>query len=421
MGPGVSDIVDIDRIGHRGDGVAETPEGPLFVPYTLAGERVRVERRGRRAEAVEIVEAAPGRVTAPCPHFGPRLGAHQGGCGGCALQMLPIEETRLLKRRFVVDALAKSGLETEIRPTFGAPFGARRRAVFSATLAGRKILFGFHERGSRRIVDLTTCLVVRPTIVSALPLLRRLAQILARPKRELRLTVLETRSGLDIAGEGAGAVPAASAARIAELLAGQGVARLVVDGDILFQLEEPQLEVGGVNVSPPPGAFLQACRESEAAMGRLVAEHCAGAKRVADLFSGLGTFSFIAGRTARVTAVEAEGAALAALANAVRGAEGLKPVETLARDLLRFPLAPNELSRFDAVILDPPWDGARAQAESLAASKVARIAFVSCNPASLARDLRILVDGGYRLKSVTPIDQFVYSAETEAVALLERE
>nr|WP_255701467.1 RsmD family RNA methyltransferase [Afifella sp. H1R] len=156
-------------------------------------------------------------------------------------------------------------------------------------------------------------------------------------------------------------------------------------------------------------------------MGRLVAEHCAGAKRVADLFSGLGTFSFIAGRTARVTAVEAEGAALAALANAVRGAEGLKPVETLARDLLRFPLAPNELSRFDAVILDPPWDGARAQAESLAASKVARIAFVSCNPASLARDLRILVDGGYRLKSVTPIDQFVYSAETEAVALLERE
>ncbi|MDQ0324794.1 23S rRNA (uracil1939-C5)-methyltransferase [Rhodopseudomonas julia] len=417
----MSDIVDIDRIGHRGDGVAETPEGTLFVPYTLAGERVRVERRGRRAEVIEILEASPKRVAAPCPHFGPSLGAQDARCGGCALQMLPLEETRLLKHRFVAEALAKSGLETEVRPAFGAPLGARRRAVFSATLAGREIRLGFHERGSRRLVDLATCLVVRPAIVSALPLLRRLAQLLARPKRELRLTVLETRSGLDIAGEGAGSIQASAAARIAELLSGQAVARLVVDGDILFQLEEPQLEVGGVTVSPPPAAFVQACRESETAMARLVAEHCAGAKRVADLFSGLGTFSFVVGRTARVTAVEAEGVALAALAAAVRGAQGLKPIETLARDLLRFPLAPNELSRFDAVVLDPPWDGARAQAESLAASKVARIAFVSCNPASLARDLRILVDGGYRLNSVTPIDQFVYSAETEAVALLERE
>jgi 23S rRNA (uracil1939-C5)-methyltransferase len=198
------------------------------------------------------------------------------------------------------------------------------------------------------------------------------------------------------------------------------VARLSIAGEPVLSLAEPLVEVAGVMLTPPPGAFIQASAEAETLMAGLVVEHFAGAKRAADLFSGFGTFALALARTMPVKAVEASDAALAALAMAARHAPGLKRIETERRDLFAFPLAASELKGFDAVVFDPPRAGAKAQAEALAASLVPRIAAISCNPASFARDARILVDGGYHLERVVPVDQFVYSAEVEVVGLFRR-
>jgi 23S rRNA (uracil1939-C5)-methyltransferase len=188
----------------------------------------------------------------------------------------------------------------------------------------------------------------------------------------------------------------------------------------VLTLAEPVLEIAGVRLVPPPGAFLQASAEAEAAMAEIAAGHLRGAKRIADLFSGLGTFALALARFAPVLAVESSEAALDALSAATRHADGLKRIDTERRDLFAFPLSPAELNRFDAAVFDPPRAGAKAQAEALAASAVRRIAAISCNPASFARDARILVDGGYRLERVVPVDQFVYAAETEVVGLFSR-
>jgi 23S rRNA (uracil1939-C5)-methyltransferase len=203
-------------------------------------------------------------------------------------------------------------------------------------------------------------------------------------------------------------------------LQASGIARLSIEGEPLLSLAEPAISVSGVAIVPPPGAFVQASAEAEAVMAELVARHLARADRAADLFCGVGTFALaLAGHT-QVHAVESDQPALDALAAAVRRAKGLKRIATERRDLFAFPLSPAELASFDGVVFDPPRAGAKAQAAALAASKVPRVAAVSCNPASFARDARILVHGGYVLERVVPIDQFVYSAETEVVGLFSR-
>ncbi|HZD24921.1 MAG TPA: RNA methyltransferase, partial [Alphaproteobacteria bacterium] len=182
----------------------------------------------------------------------------------------------------------------------------------------------------------------------------------------------------------------------------------------------PLIELGGVPVTPPPGAFLQATAEGEAALVRLVSEACAGAGRIADLYAGIGTFSFALARAAPVYAAEQDAAAVAALVAARNGAAGLKQIEAEMRDLVRRPLGPGELARFDAVVFDPPRAGAARQVEELARSKVPLVVAVSCNPATFARDSRTLADGGYRLERVTPVDQFLWSAHVELVATFRR-
>jgi 23S rRNA (uracil1939-C5)-methyltransferase len=185
---------------------------------------------------------------------------------------------------------------------------------------------------------------------------------------------------------------------------------------------KPLLRVAGVAVEPPPGAFVQAAAEAEAAMTALAVEAVgkARARRIADLFCGLGAFTFALARTARVLAIDADRAMVTALAAAARGATGLKPIEAKVRDLFRDPLSPRELNSFDAVVFDPPRAGAKTQAEAIAASKVKTIVAVSCNPQTLARDLRALVDGGYRLERAVAIDQFLFTSHLEAVAILVR-
>ena len=409
----MSETVTIARIGHRGDGIAETASGPVYVPFTLPGESVRITRSGKRARLAEIVTPSPERTEPPCPHF--------GSCGGCALQMMALDATRQLKRRFVADALAMHHIDCPVEPTFGTPLGSRRRAVFSVLTANRRTVLGFHERASQRIIDLAVCPVLKPEIAGCLPLLRDIAAATLPPRKKGRISVLASETGLDVAvdsgDDGSGlALPGAMMAR----LGNAGVARLTVDGDIAAQFSEPALSLAGVPVVPPPGAFAQASVEAETFMTNLAVTHLSGSGAIADLFAGFGTFSLALARQAPVFSVDNSADALMALASAARQGSGLKPIYTDIRDLMQFPLSEQELKRFDAVVLDPPFAGARAQAATLAASGVTRIVSISCNPATFARDARILIDGGFALERVTPVDQFVFAADTEVVGLFSR-
>lgn len=399
----------IETLGAKGDGIAE---GGIFVPFTLPGEEVTIEGEGARGDLVSVLQPSADRVEPPCPHF--------GACGGCDLQHASTELYARFKHGLVVDAFARVGLDPVVAPLVACRSATRRRAVFTAVRAGPRILLGFHQARSHRIEDLKTCLVVVPEIERALPLLRRLAGLLVDRKRPLRLTVLSTPVGLDIAADDAAKLTEAVRRQAVTTAIETGMARLTVNGENLIETARPVLSVGTATVSPPPGAFVQAVAQAEETMAALAFDHLAGAKRVADLFSGIGTFAFRLAHRAAVHAVESEAAALAAIDRASREASGLKPLTQERRDLFRRPMTAKELDRFDGVLFDPPRAGAEAQSAQLAASKVHRIVAVSCNPATLARDARILVDGGYRFVSVTPIDQFLWSHHVEAVALLER-
>ena len=408
----MSEVVHIARVGHRGDGIADAPGGPLYVPFTLPGERVAIKREGERGRLLDILEPSPNRAAPPCPHF--------GRCGGCSLQMTTLDASRELKREFVIAALAREGLATDVAETIGVSPASRRRAVLTALRAGRRVVLGFNERLSNRIVDIDECPVLSPTLAAGLAGVRQVIALLLPAGRRVRVTALATAGGLDLNLEGAAAPSPRGIPALAELAGAHGIARLSIGGEPILTLAEPAIEIAGIPLVPPPGAFLQASAEAEAVMTRLVVEHLAGTRTVADLFCGVGTFALALARGSSVRAVESSQPALDALDAAVRRASGLKRIETERRDLFAFPLAPAEFAGFDGAVFDPPHAGAKAQAEALAASALPRIAAVSCNPASFARDARILVAGGYALQRVVPVDQFVYSAETEVVGLFAR-
>ncbi|OKL42572.1 class I SAM-dependent RNA methyltransferase [Pseudovibrio exalbescens] len=406
----------IDRLAHKGDGVAETGAGSVFIAGALPGETVTAKRAGDRAALVNIETPSKDRITPICKHA--------AVCGGCTLQHMAPGAYLDFKRTVVVDALKARGIETTVdQPLTCAP-ATRRRAVFTATRAGHKILLGYHEAKSKRLVDVEECPVLVPEIVAAMPGLRRLASEVMPRRGDLKLTVTATLEGLDVAIKGLGRSLDKHFLTLSQAAMENGYARLTADAETILELRPPYLDMGGARVSIPSGGFLQATQHAENEMAALVIEGIGPAPKVADLFAGAGTFTFRLARTASVHAVESDSAALAALDAARRHAKGLKEVSSERRDLFRRPLTTKELDNFgngyDAVVFDPPRAGALAQAEELARSSVTRIVAVSCNPATLARDLRALLDGGYTLTKVVPVDQFLFSPHIEVVALLER-
>jgi 23S rRNA (uracil1939-C5)-methyltransferase len=405
--------VRIERLGAQGDGVAQGPDGPLFVPFTLPGELVKVEAKAGdgHAESLAILEPSRERVAPVCQYF--------GTCGGCALQHMEAHAYLAWKRELVVAALASRGLEAPVEEVRAVPLASRRRAAFTLGRTANGIAFGYRTTRSHAIVDIAACPVLSPGIAGRLPKLKSALAPLLGGKREARITVTEAEQGLDVTVEGIRASPALFA-KLATAGASFGAARITVDGESLVLRGAPTVALSGVEVRLPPGAFLQASRESEAVLVGLVKEGVSRAKRVADLFAGIGTFTFALAASAEVDAFEQDEEAIAALAGAVRATPKLKPVRTHARDLFRVPPTARELARYDAVVLDPPRAGAKAPAEALAGSKVPRVVMVSCNPGTCARDLRILVDGGYRITRVVPVDQFLFSPHIELVAELER-
>ena len=405
----MTEIASIIRLGHRGDGVTEAG---VHVPFTLPGERVAIEPDGgERARPLEIVDPSAERIVPVCPHF--------GRCGGCALQHMSAPAYLEWKREQVIAALAQRGLDAEVKPTRPLPIGSRRRAVLTAKRDRDRVRLGYRARLSHDFVAAGPCPILTPAIEQALPRLADLVAPLVRD--EARVTVLDTSAGFDVSLEGAkpDRAPAAQADLSRRALAA-GVARLAIGGETVIEHAPPALYMGGVAVVPPPGSFVQASEAAEIAMAGLVLEAVGRARVVADLFAGIGTFALRLARRARVTAIEGNRAAIEALDRAVRRATGLKPVTAVVRDLERRPLLPQELKDFDAVVFDPPRAGAKPQAERLAMSRVPAVVAVSCNPASFARDARILVDGGYILSWVGPVDQFLFSPHIELVAAFRR-
>jgi 23S rRNA (uracil1939-C5)-methyltransferase len=346
-----------------------------------------------------------------------KLCRHFGVCGGCSFQEMPDDAYREFKRGIVVDALAKAGLaDIAVNDTVEVPPRTRRRAVFKVAKRGGDVQAGFHAAQSHAIVDMHECLVITPRLFAFVAQLREVMDAVLNDGENAEVHATDTDTGIDAAIRWPRKLNTAVTAQMATWAAKNKIARVTANGQILTGTTTPQVTFGKARVSLPVESFLQPTREGEAALLAHVREALKGAKAIADFFAGCGTFSLPLAEQARVHAVEQDKAALAALADAARNTQGLKPVTTEARDLFKIPLSGDELKPFDAALLDPPRAGAQAQAKALVASKIRRIAYVSCNADSFARDARILTDNGYRAAAVTPADQFLWSSHIELVA-----
>jgi 23S rRNA (uracil1939-C5)-methyltransferase len=408
----------INAVGAQGDGLARTGDGkPAFVPLSLPGETILAQMDGARGEIAEILKASADRVTPPCRHF--------GACGGCALQHWAAEPYRAWKAEQVRLQLSMEGLETEILPTFAAPPASRRRVALHARKVKGGAALGFKERRSWNLVPIDECPVTDPRIVAALPALSRLAEpFLEHPKSAPTLHVTLTATGLDIDVTGverkSGGLSADARMRAA-MAAGEGdFARVTLAGETVYGARQPLVKLGPAVVALPAGSFLQAVPAAERAMVDFAVAEAQGASRIADLYCGVGTFTFRLAEIGAVHAADSAAPAVAALKVALGSISGLKPITAEARDLVRRPVLTTELAKTDVVVVDPPRAGAAEQTVEVARSKVAKVISVSCNPATFAKDARVLVDAGFRLDKVLPVDQFVWSPHIELVGVFSR-
>lgn len=416
----------VDALGAQGDGLAHHRGRRVFLPGALPGERVRARVAvGTSTEARGAIDAilapSPDRVAPPCPHFGP--------CGGCTLQHLAPGALATWKRETIRQALGHRGLtDIVLEPMVSIPPGNRRRAALGWVRTTAGVVLGFHATASHRLEDLRGCALLSPPLAGLVSIegpLRSLLSALATPGTRGQVVLTDTDTGLDVTLDLPAPPDLTGRERLAAMAEAADLARLGIRlGETAWEpvtaRRPPQVRFANLPVTLPPLAFLQPSREGEAAItAAILARLPEGAARGLDLFAGLGTFSLpLVARGLAVHAVDGVSEAMGALA----AAPGVPPgrLSTETRDLARDPLAGPALARVDFVVVDPPRAGARAQADALAASGPPTVIGVSCNPATFARDARILVDGGYRLAAVTPIDQFPWSAHVELVAALQR-
>ncbi len=414
----MTQTLTIARMGHQGDGIAETPNGFVFVPGALPGEVIAAEVKDGRVETFDLIEASPDRR--------PIHSETYAECGVAPLQHWADEPYLAWKRDVVIQTLAREGIEAEVEATVAVPQASRRRlALHARSGPGGRVLLGFKARRSWRLVELTDCPVSDPALTAALPALAKVAApFLGHPKSAPTLHVTLTDTGLDVDVTGvekkSGGLTADVTARAIAAAAGAGLARLSLDGDTLVMARQPRITFGRATVPLPPAAFLQAAPAAEAAMVSRAVEAVRGAKKVADLFCGAGTFTFPLAEVASVIAADSSSASIAALKAGMATAQGLKTIEAQARDLFRRPLSPYDLKGCEAIVIDPPRAGALEQTQQLPGTKASLVVGVSCNPQTFARDARILIDGGFRLEKVTPIDQFLWSTHVELVGVFRR-
>ncbi|MHB2166043.1 class I SAM-dependent RNA methyltransferase [Alsobacter sp. R-9] len=402
----------IDRLGQRGDGIAVTASGPVFVAGALPGEVVLAEVSGDRGRLVAVETASPERREPTCPLV--------GRCGGCATQHMAGPLYAGWKQGLVSAALAQAGVDAPVETMIPAHGEGRRRVTLHARREGAGAVVGFMAARSHDIVPVEACPLLVPSLNGALSAATALARALAGSNKPLDIQMTATSGGIDVDIRGHGPASPRLRETLVTLAARLDLARLSIHGDVVVERRPPVVGVGPSALVPPPGGFLQATAAGEEVLGRLVVEGVGKAKAVADLFAGVGPFALRLAAGARVHAVESDAAALAALDRAARGTPGLRPVTTETRDLFRRPLIGPELAAYDAVVFDPPRAGAEAQARTLAASAVPVVVAVSCNAGTFARDAAILAAGGYEVYRVTPVDQFLHSAHVEIVGVFRK-
>jgi 23S rRNA (uracil1939-C5)-methyltransferase len=402
----------IDHVGHRGDGVAFADGQRVYVPYTLGGETIEaasLSGHPDRRRLLQVERASPERVTPFCPHF--------GICGGCAIQHWQADRYRAWKRDIVIETLAQAKLICEVYPLIDAHGLGRRRITLHARIGTHDVLkVGFAAANSHDIIPVDRCPILDPGLSGALDAGWAVAEPLISIGKPLDIQITTTDSGLDIDVRGSGPLPAAMIATLSRVAEQHRLARLTRHGELVLMRTPPTIAIGTAQVTLPPGSFLQATVAGEETLAALVSGHCKRAKHVADLFCGVGPFALRLAAKSRISAFDSDTGAITALQKAATSTSGLKPIKAEARDLFRRPLMPQELRDYDTVVFDPPRQGAQAQVLQLAASKIPVVVAVSCNAATFARDARILIDGGYRLEGVTPVDQFRHTPHVELVA-----
>ena len=412
----MAEILRIDHVGQRGDGVSFAGGQNLFVPYTLPGETVEagpVAGHPDRRHLIRIEQPSPQRIPPFCRYF--------GACGGCAIQHWQAEAYHAWKRAIVVETLDHAGIACEVAPLVDAHGAGRRRITLHARRGDDGLLrTGFAEAASHAIVAIEDCPILDPGLRGALDAARALAEALKPASKPLDIQITAASNGLDVDVRGSGPLTPALIATLSALAQQHGLARLTRHGELVLMRTPPTIEIGSVRVALPPGSFLQATVAGEEALAALVAAHCKKAKHIADLFCGVGPFALRLAEKARISAFDSDAGAVTALAKAVTSASGLKPIKAETRDLFRRPLMPQELRDYDTVVFDPPRQGAQAQVKQLAASKIATVIAVSCNVATFARDARVLIEGGFHIEGVTPVDQFRHTPHVELVARFSR-
>ena len=402
----------IDHVGYFGDGVAPAPGGNIYVPYTLGGETVEVtEVHGQpdRRKLVEVKQASPERIAPFCPHF--------TVCGGCAIQHWDEAAYRAWKRNNVVETLAQAGIKTEVAPLVDAHGSGRRRITLHARMGTHEVLkVGFAAAGAHDIIPIDRCPILDPALNGAIDAAWAIAEVLKPVRKPLDIQFTATTGGLDVDVRGSGPVSAGITTKLSALAQQHRLARLTRHGELVLMRNPPVITIGTAQVTLPPGSFLQATTAGEETLAALVLDRTRRAKNGADLFCGVGPFALRLATKSRVAAFDSDAGSVAALQKAAMSTPGLKPVKAEARDLFRRPLVPQELRDYDTVVLDPPRQGAQAQVTQLAASKVPVVVAVSCNVTTFARDAKILIEGGYRIEGVTPVNQFRHTPHVELVA-----
>lgn len=424
--PAPNATLTIERLSLYADGVGRADGETVHVAMALPGEVVTGEVERGRIAAPRILQASTDRVRPPCAHF--------RACGGCVLQHASDAFVAGWKAEVVRTALEQRGLTAPIEAVETSPLHTRRRATLAGRRSKKGTLVGFHARASETVVEVPGCLILRPELMAAVPALHEATALGASRKGEISFALTLSDAGVEVAARGGKVLDPALFEALADLArrhdlsglswasdgAGQG------GGPQVIAERRPAVQVfGRARVTPPPGAFLQATAEGEAALVAFVREavgqSVGKAGRVADLFAGCGTFALPLAEIAEVHAVEGESTMLAALDRGWRTAPGLKRVTHEARDLFRRPLLPDEITRYDAIVIDPPRAGAEAQVAEIAASGCGRLVHVSCNPVTFARDAQHLVAAGFRIARLIVVDQFRWSSHVELAALFTRD
>lgn len=397
--------ITITRLGHQGDGIAD---GPIFAARTLPGEVVSGRLEGRQLCDPKIETPAETRIKPPCPHY--------KSCGGCALQHASDAFVAGWKVDVVRQALAAQGITPTFRAIHTSPSRSRRRATLAARRTKKGVLVGFYARASDTITEIPGCILLSENLLAARAAIAALAEVGASRKGALAVTATTSEVGIDLSVQGGKPSDGPLQIALAAIAESHDLARLTWEDEVIVTRHAPVQRFGATVVTPPPGAFLQATPDGEAALLAAVKEATEGARRIIDLFAGCGTFALPLAAGAEVHAVEGSRAMTEALDYGWRHAHGLRRVTTEARDLFRNPVIAEDFSGFDAAVIDPPRAGAEAQVTEIAAARLPRIAYVSCNPVTFARDAKIFIESGYVLNWVQVVDQFRWSAHVELAA-----